>query len=245
MDQSLVKDIESLTKKAITIVVDGKEYSSYQFQRIIEPNNIKTLELTTLSGLCSYVKKDIDDLTEKGSPFFIAIKSYDEVHVYHAMEERCLGRTFVARATLSEDYASFPFDSFIDSEEFIIKVKSLFIQSEDTEKLLNYVSKMTAGHSVETGDDGVSQSTVVKKGVSGALKEREVAPSIITLKPYRTFREIEQPSSSFVFRLRQYDPNDMPKCALFEADGGAWKIKAMKSIKSYMEKELEGTTIIC
>jgi hypothetical protein len=29
-----------------------------------------------------------------------------------------------------------------------------------------------------------------------------------------------------------------PTCALFEADGGAWKIKAMKRIKEYLEEEL-------
>ena len=28
-------------------------------------------------------------------------------------------------------------------------------------------------------------------------------------------------------------------CALFEADGGAWKNAAMKSIKEYLEFELE------
>ena len=30
------------------------------------------------------------------------------------------------------------------------------------------------------------------------------------------------------------------QCALFEADGGAWKNEAMKNIKAYLEKELEG-----
>lgn len=29
-----------------------------------------------------------------------------------------------------------------------------------------------------------------------------------------------------------------PTCALFEADGGAWKFKAMKRIMEYLEEEL-------
>lgn len=30
------------------------------------------------------------------------------------------------------------------------------------------------------------------------------------------------------------------QCALYEADGGAWKINAMEAIKAYLVKELEG-----
>ncbi|MGR6765377.1 hypothetical protein [Paenibacillus maysiensis] len=30
-----------------------------------------------------------------------------------------------------------------------------------------------------------------------------------------------------------------PKAALFEADGGAWKLQAMASIKEFLEKELK------
>jgi hypothetical protein len=29
-----------------------------------------------------------------------------------------------------------------------------------------------------------------------------------------------------------------PECALFEADGGAWKLAAMRNIKEYLEKAL-------
>lgn len=30
------------------------------------------------------------------------------------------------------------------------------------------------------------------------------------------------------------------QCALYEADGGAWKIDAMRKIKTYLEAALEG-----
>lgn len=63
-------------------------------------------------------------------------------------------------------------------------------------------------------------------------------PSPVTLKPYRTFTEVEQPESQFVFRMKE-DKYDGVQCALFEADGGAWKLGAMEYIKEYLERELE------
>ena len=63
-------------------------------------------------------------------------------------------------------------------------------------------------------------------------------PNPAVLKPYRTFVEVEQPESKFVFRMQTG-----PEMALFEADGGAWRIQAMKNIKEYLEKELKAFEI--
>ena len=48
-----------------------------------------------------------------------------------------------------------------------------------------------------------------------------------------------QPESQFVFRMKE-DKYDGVQCALFEADGGAWKLKAMENIKEYFDRELDG-----
>lgn len=61
-------------------------------------------------------------------------------------------------------------------------------------------------------------------------------PNPVILAPYRTFPEIEQPLSKFIFRMK----NDRgPEAALFEADGKAWRNKAIRDIKEYLEKALE------
>lgn len=70
------------------------------------------------------------------------------------------------------------------------------------------------------------------------LQEVEV-PSPCRLMPYRTFTEVKQPMSSFIFRVKDNDRLGV-SCALFEADGGAWKNEAKKNIKEYLEKELDG-----
>lgn len=40
-----------------------------------------------------------------------------------------------------------------------------------------------------------------------------------------------------MFRMRQDERNGV-ECAIFEADGGAWKNAAMKNIKEYLQFEL-------
>ncbi|MEG2294316.1 MAG: hypothetical protein RR936_08180 [Carnobacterium sp.] len=50
------------------------------------------------------------------------------------------------------------------------------------------------------------------------------------MQPYRTFLEVPQPESAFIFRL-----DDEGRCALFEADGGLWKNEAILNVRKYLE----------
>ncbi|KHO31340.1 hypothetical protein OR63_10900, partial [Clostridium tetani] len=83
------------------------------------------------------------------------------------------------------------------------------------------------------GDDGVSQAATIKTGVA-SVNEVKV-PNPVVLAPFRTFPEIEQPESKFIFRMQSG-----PRAALFEADGGAWRNEAMIKIKAYLEEQLKG-----
>jgi hypothetical protein len=64
-------------------------------------------------------------------------------------------------------------------------------------------------------------------------------PNPVKLSPFRTFIEVEQPESLFVLRGRKG-----PQWALFEADGGLWKIKAIQNIKNWLEKKELNVPII-
>ena len=57
------------------------------------------------------------------------------------------------------------------------------------------------------------------------------------------FREIEQPESEFLLRTCLDDKN-IPRVALFEADGGAWRITAMRRIAEYIAKACPDVKII-
>ncbi len=83
----------------------------------------------------------------------------------------------------------------------------------------------------QTGDDGVSQAVTINQGI--ATKADVRVPNPVDLAPYRTFLEVEQPTSQFIFRMK-----DGPRGAIFEADGGAWRNQAIVNIREYLKEEL-------
>ena len=119
--------------------------------------------------------------------------------------------------------------------------QSKFEDTENRALLLKFAGTVEAGTVAEYGDDGVSQKAAIKTGI--ASKGEAIIPSPIKLKPYRTFLEVSQPESDFVFRMKE---SMGVFCALFEADGGAWKMDAMEYIKWYLEDRLpeEQLTVI-
>lgn len=142
-------------------------------------------------------------------------------------------------AVVEAEIPDFSFGRFTENEEFIIGVQSKFLNEDaevnDKPIILQFAGNVKAGTVAEYGDTGVGQKAAIKKGVA-SLQEVEV-PSPCRLMPYRTFTEVKQPMSSFIFRVKDNDRLGV-SCALFEADGGAWKNEAKANIKAYLEKEL-------
>lgn len=90
---------------------------------------------------------------------------------------------------------------------------------------------MSKDSKVTTLDNGVTQTVEARKGVA-LMGNVQVKPRV-TLKPFRTFLEVEQPESEFILRL-----NDSGEINLIGADGGAWKLEAVRNIAAYFEGKL-------
>ena len=187
--------------------------------------------MTTLRSLVDYIKSGADEMEEK---MIIHVVSPTQVQLYSGLDSDRLREYMVA---VNAELPKFPFNSFINHENFIINMQSKFIANKDRELLLKFAGTVESGTIADYGDDGVSQKATVRTGV--ASKADAVVPSPVSLKPYRTFTEVDQPESNFVFRMKE-DKYEGVQCALFEADGGAWKLHAMESIQEYLEEQLEG-----
>lgn len=219
----------------------GKNFSRERLIPVIDERGVAPLRVNTLTGLADYINSDLDKDFYKDQVLLI-VDDEETATLVMKLDETTKFRHKIAQANLGE-FAGFPFNDFIEAESFIIKLKAMFKDSDDQKTILQYVSRITNGESVTNEDDGVTQSTVLRKGMSGALKENAKAPAMVNLKPFRTFREIEQPESLFLFRMRQ-SHNGGVQCGLFEADGGTWRIKAMASIQQFLTKKVEGITTI-
>jgi hypothetical protein len=190
------------------------------------------VEMHTLTSLVDYIKAKIDSMPEK---MIIDVRSPEKVVLYSQLDDNRDRETLVV---VEARIPSFPFDSFMDQERFTINLQSKFIDDPATDRalILKFAGTVEAGTVAEYGDDGVTQKATVKTGI--ASKGDAIVPNPVKLRPYRTFLEVEQPASEFIFRMKQ-DKYDGINCAIFEADGGAWQMAATKAIKEYLQFELE------
>lgn len=108
----------------------------------------------------------------------------------------------------------------------------------DLETILKVAGNVEAKTTANYGDDGVSQKTTIKQGI--ASKTDVLVPNPVTLIPYRTFLEVEQPGSEFVFRIK--DSGGAPAFMLVEAEGGLWKHEAMQNVKDFLANALADET---
>lgn len=85
-------------------------------------------------------------------------------------------------------------------------------------------------------DNGTTQQAVMKTGIT--TKDNVLVPNPVNLIPYRTFLEVEQPASDFVFRVSE-GRGGAPVFKLVAADGGVWKSQAVANVKAYLVEALK------
>ena len=238
MTGEAVKEISEITKESLQIKeVNGKNYSTVQLHRIYTDKRPERIVVKSLTGIVDYLENNIDDLNK--DKLIIHVVDHKTVDVLTNVHGEKNERHTVISARLDE-IERFPFSEWIGQERFIIKCRSMFETTDDLESIIKYTAKIDQSSNVITEDDGITQNVNVKKGLSGVRTERENIPSLVKLRPYRTFTEVEQPESEFLFRMKT--ENETAKCSLFDADGGAWKNKARESIADFFQ--LTGVPVI-
>ena len=232
MIKKALEYIVGLNKPEI-LEIGGETYSDKLLSRVSYNPIAETIEMNTLSSLIDYIKANIDEMSGK---MIIHVQSPTKVQMYSELDyER--KREYMVEVKASVPH--FNFNEFIDHEAFCINLQSKFMDIPTTDRalLLKFAGTVEAGTVAEYGDDGVTQKATVKTGI--ASKGEAIVPNPVTLCPYRTFVEVDQPFSQFIFRMKEGKYGGV-SCGLFEADGGAWKIEAMESIKEYLKAQLEG-----
>lgn len=213
------------------IYVSGKAYCSHKLYKVEEKPLANSLKMNTLSGLVKYITKfswesDVCMIVHVLSPTCIKLIS-------GLNEDRNREVLVTSDALLPDIYYS----SFLEKEKFNIMLQSCFVPNKDRALLLQFTGTIESGTLAQYSDDGITQKATIKTGI--ASKGDAIVPNPVKLKPFRTFIEVDQPESDFIFRMRE-DKIGGITCALYEADGGAWKIEAMQNIKMYLQDALKG-----
>lgn len=186
-----------------------------------------TLPLHSLDALVKLVRTEA---TKAASPLYITIPNHLTVRCFGQPDAG--GRFFrqVYYEAHATDVPGWDEKVQLGFEEAQIAMRTRFQETNDTIYALKLLSDICCGAKVVYNDNGIATTVTTQKGV--ALQSNEQIRPIITLKPYRTFQEVEQPESIFLIRVNERG------ISFTEADGGMWKLKARQIVKEFLEKEL-------
>lgn len=237
----------------VTVEFDGRRYTRRDLKPVEEPltTAIRISTLSSLADLCTS-KFKLQHSGEVKTPAELGFEAFDpDAHVVHVVSPTQVQvvtarsnvwkrREILIDCNLTET-TPFKLGTFLNQDEFIIAVLSCFVQGEDRDYVAKLAGNAMAERVTTAQDDGVSQSMGTRAGAT--LAEKTTVKNIVNLQLYRTFREVEQPTSQFLFRLKQAEQN-IPQFAFFEADGGAWKLSATENIARYLRTKLPDTASV-
>ena len=238
IDRSFLEKIEEMSASVETLVAHNAIYAPKPVYLVEEPAP-DALPVHSLTAIVDYCLNMASKEAADNRRFFINVVSPGMVIAFSGLSGANRTREEYMRSTLSVD--SFPFGIDMAVEKFIIALQSQFVPSDNVSAILKVVGNITAEAEQKTLDDGVSQQITAKTGI--ATVKNVTLPNPITLAPYRTFHEIDQPESKFVLRINA-KVGEKPTVSLHEADGGAWKNTAILSIKEWLVNELTDVTVL-
>lgn len=225
MDRSFVEKIVEMSAPNI-VDKGGYEYTDKQLFPIKTPN-VETIEFNTIRGMTETLKNEIDNFH---GVVIVNVRNHKTIEVHSGVNSRDRSRETPYKC--SAELIDIQFGRWLDYENMMIMLKSRFVETPELSQVVQLLGTITDEKSMQAIDDGFTQTVVVRKGI--ALKDNKVVKPIVRLKPYRTFNEVEQPESEFLLRL-----SEGGNVALFEADGGSWKLDARSKIAEYIKLELK------
>jgi hypothetical protein len=218
-------------------VINGRTYSNGPGGIVpIKPPKAETLTINTLTGIVDF------NATTSLQAVMVHVVDHKTVHLIDELyQEMWLARSVHLAAVHSSPV--FVFGNHYPLEDFMIALQAMFIQDENTAEILKIIGNLKDESVKSIADNGITQVVTAKVGIT--MAENVPLPNPVTLRPYRTFMEIEQPASTFVFRMHSgRGTGQPPTCALFESDGRMWSLTAIKSIKAWLTEKIPGIKII-
>lgn len=227
--------------------IDGAQWADKPMHKIQNIMDLEKVELYTLTSLVEYMRSGIDVPNEFIGHVFINVMAPSRVLVYSdARKGNHYARTVIA--DVSAILPAVKVGAWVDQTEFCIMMRANFIDGghaddddtillPDTDKdaLIKVASNIISGSISQYEDTGISQKATLKTGIQE--QEDKLLPEKVVLRPYRTFLEVEQPKSEFLFRA-QDDKYNGVQLSLHEADGGRWRLDAMAAVKGYLVDQL-------
>ena len=212
----------------VTYIVNQDGNIKEVFPRAVLPD---TLPLNSLDALVKLVKTEfVRQILGDKTVLYITVPDHLTVRCFgHPDYDQRAVRPVYYEANATDvpgwdERVQLPF------EEMQIALRTRFQETADTPYIQKLLTEISTGAKITFNDNGVATTVVTKKGID--LQNNETIRPIITLRPYRTFQEIDQPESVFLIRINERG------ISFIEADGGMWKLKARQTVKAFLEDKL-------
>jgi hypothetical protein len=218
---------------------NGKKYfvsrSGASLLETAKTESVKCFSLTQVINLLVANK-------ENKNKIVINVLDYNHVQVIDLKRDEHEDLIVYADANFDKVYPSFPMERKMTNEDFIINVMTKFERNATSEQLLKLASNVKAEKLQTSDDDGYSQVATTKGGV--VLSGTTNVKNIWELATYKTFPEVDQPVIPYVLRLHQQGGDSMPLFALYDCDGGAWKVKTTAAIREWLKLKLKDMELV-
>lgn len=166
----------------------------------------------------------------------VNVEDYNKVVAYDAVYLEDGQRNKIVEADFDGVFEKFSSNTRYSQEDFITRLQSLFAVNMDREDMLKLVGSVKSDAENVSTDDGVTQNVQVKAGVH--LSKEVKVRNPWGLLPYKTFPEIDPVEVPYVLRVSK-GGRDQTEFALFESDGGRWKVKTTEAIRAYLKTHLK------
>jgi hypothetical protein len=237
IDDKFVQKIADLASVQ-TFTVEGRTYATEALHEVKPAPTPRAdlVKVVTLAGFGDLITNKLESLNK--ADFIIHVESEDTVTLKQLVSD-FFGRRLKLIEAKPVAFKAFPFGQWLKQEEFVIGVASLFSQTPDKDYVMSIAGSLTNEEVSTAEDNGFSQKATVKAGMK--IAETVQLKPQVELAPFRTFPEVGQPISKFVFRARG---GDSPSLMLVEADGGKWKLDAINEVRRYLATLSLGIEII-
>jgi hypothetical protein len=168
--------------------IEEREYAT-ETLHLVAPPLVARMQVGTLTGLTDYLAANPDGLAL--DDLIVHVVSPTAVHLITSKPNVYRQRELFVAAECKPRV--FPFGQQMAVEEFIIALQTYFVASKVTAEIQALVSNIKDDGSITYADNGLTQQVTAKTGIVAVGNVK--VPNPVTLAPYRTFLEVEQPES--------------------------------------------------
>lgn len=238
MIRQAIEKIEELVNakeenKLEQINIKGMEHTKFngRLNRIVTPS-VESINVHSLNGLVEMIKS------------YIKVES-GYLNIKLPLIVEATGNNIIVRTSVDDTYErqelikctpivpELILNQYTDPERMIINVNTCYVETENSNALINTISNLYNSKTVRQEDNGIGKKIIVESDAfAGGAGQVTINP-IVKLTPVATYPELIQVERKFNLRV-----DDSGRCALFVADKGYFEKEVQRLIKQFLEGEL-------